>query len=91
MKFKALVVNIDGIEYLIDSISRDWLGRFSYRLVMGSDYHMNYDPYFLNYKVASKFKEYLPTYAHLFGIGDENMMEVLQCLIQMVWYQGANK
>lgn len=78
MKFEALVVNIGGIEYLVDSISRDWLGRFSYRLVMGSDYHMNYDPYFLNYKVASKFKQYLPTNAHLFGVvDDKNMMEIL--------------
>lgn len=78
MKFKALVVNIGGIEYLVDSISRDWLGRFSYRLVMGSDYYMNYDPHFLNYKVASKFKESLPTNAHLFGVVDtENMIEVI--------------
>lgn len=78
MKFKALVVNIGGIEYLVDSISRDWLGRFSYRLVMGSDYYRNYDPHFLNYKVASKFKEYLPTNAHLFGVVDDrNMIEVL--------------
>lgn len=78
MKFKALVVNIGGVEYLVDSVSRDWLGRFSYRLVMGSDYQMNYDPHFLNYKMASKFKESLPTNAHLFGVVDEeNMIEVI--------------
>ena len=77
MKFEALIVNIGRIEYLVDSISRDWLGRFSYRLVMGSDYHMNYDPHFLNYKMVSKFKEYLPTNAHLFGVDEENMIEVL--------------
>lgn len=78
MKFKALLVNIGGVEYLVDSISRDWLGRFNYRLVLGSDYRMNYDPHFLNYKTASKFKEILPTNAHLFGvIGDTNVMEVL--------------